>query len=329
MSIENDLLFQELVRRRQLTNKGTIGLYKTVLAEFSTAIGKSLHEIIQEGKNDYKNRVFIDEGSVFKYIQKYHLSLKSRDLKSSTISTMMSKVFSFYRTFFIIVPPFAGREPFTSKKKKITDIITIEDIRRLCSISSIKYKALIQLCFNTSLRVGDILKLDCIDLINATKEYHDKNTIKRVLSDLEKQENVVPTWHNISNKTNVSHYTYNTPQTTKILVEYLKTREKLENKDPVFVSMIGNRMSYSAGRHYLRKLSDELEYGAIEGSNRQFIHFHGFRDSFASTLLPHVDKFKLENWMGHSHSDRDNSYYVQNSKEDKKLYMSVMRHITL
>jgi hypothetical protein len=41
---------------------------------------------------------------------------------------------------------------------------------------------------------------------------------------------------------------------------------------------------------------------------------------FCNNTLSHVDKFKLECWMGHSHSSRDNAYYLQNENDKKSIY---------
>jgi integrase len=172
------------------------------------------------------------------------------------------------------------------------------------------------------------LKLNCRDFVEATKEYHNKKQIRSVIKSLKNKDNVVPTWKNISNKTEISHKTYNTPQTTELLIEWFFERGKLKGKNPIFINSDGGRLIYQSAKNNLLEIADKLKYGRIKYNNRHFIHYHGFRDCFATTLLPYVDKYKLESWMGHSHSSRDNSYYLQNA-DDKKTYKEVMKYLTI
>lgn len=105
-------------------------------------------------------------------------------------------------------------------------------------------------------------------------------------------------------------------------------RENLNNDSPIFVNSDGGRLIYQSAKNTLIEIATQLGYRKIKETNRYFIHYHGFRDCFSITLLPHVDKFKLERWMGHSHSSRDNSYYLQN-EDDKKVYKGVIKYLTI
>lgn len=92
--------------------------------------------------------------------------------------------------------------------------MTYEDVCNVCYSAPLMWKCLFSLCFNTGLRISDILKLNCSDFLKATAEYHNETDINKALLKLWYVDDIVPKWHNISNKTTNSHYTYNDPKTT-------------------------------------------------------------------------------------------------------------------
>lgn len=104
----------------------------------------------------------------------------------------------------------------------------------------------------------------------------------------------------------------------------LNRDEKLTNDSPLFVSKTGKKLKYTSAERYLIDIREKLGYGYAYNSRVNKIHFHGFRDAFATILAPHMDYFRLENLMGHEHALGHGNYVVQDPVEDLKLYKKIM-----
>ena len=93
----------------------------------------------------------------------------------------------------------------------------------------------------------------------------------------------------------------------------------------MFVSKTGKTLRYTTAERMLIEIREELGYDYAYNSKVNKIHFHGFRDSFATIIAPpHMDYFRLENLMGHEHVLGHGNYVVQNPVEDLKLYQKIM-----
>lgn len=324
----NDPIFQELIIRNKITNKNTINHYIYSLSKFTAFVGKSLQEILQEAKNDYNNKVFPDDGTVYKYLTTFQMRLIEEGLAGTTRSGILAKVKTFYKTFFIPVNPRIAREKEHRLKKSLEDVITIYDVEKIFYESPINFKPVILCLFTSGLRINDLLKMDCIDFVKSMKYFTNETGINKLIDDLKPKiydNTLVAVVHNITMKTGKSHYTFFSPQAVRWIVLSLLSRNvKLTNDSPLFISKTGKKLKYTAAERYLINIREELGYTYAYNSKVNKIHFHGFRDAFATVLAPHMDYFRLENLMGHEHVMGHGNYVVQNPVEDLKLYQKLM-----
>ena len=323
-----DEVFRELMIRNKVTNKNTVNQYIYALTKFTDFVGKPLAIILQEAKYDYANKVFPDDGTVYRYLTTFQMSLISEGLAGTTRSSILAKVKNFYKSFFIPVNPRIAREKEHRLKKSLEDIITVHDVKKLFNIAPINFKPVLLCLFSSGLRINDLLKMDCQDFVKSMRYCSDETKINNLLEDLKPQiynGNLVAVVHNITMKTNKSHYTYFNPQAVRWIVLSLLNRDvKLSNNSPLFVSKTGKKLRYVAAERYLIGIRDELNYGFAYNSKVNKIHFHGFRDAFATIMAPHMDYFRLENLMGHEHVMGHGNYVVQDPVEDLKLYQKLM-----
>ena len=108
------------------------------------------------------------------------------------------------------------------------------------------------------------------------------------------------------------------------MVQTLNRDEHLTNNSPLFINKTGGKLKYTVAERYLIDIRERLGYTYAYNSKVNKIHFHGFRDAFATILAPHMDYFRLENLMGHEHVMGHGNYVVQNPVEDLKLYQRLM-----
>jgi len=323
-----DETFKELMIRNKVTNRNTVNQYIYSLNKFTDFVGKPLDIILQEAKDDYNNKVFPDDGTVYKYLTTFQMSLIAEGLSGTTRAGIIAKVKNFYNSFFIPVNPRIAREKEHRLKKSLEDIITVEDVRKLFNIAPLNFKPVLLCLFSSGLRINDLLKMDCMDFVKSMKYCSEETKINNLLIDLKSQiydDTLVAVVHNITMKTGKSHYTYFSPQAVRWIVLSLSNRDvKLTNKSPLFVSKTGKKLKYETAERYLIKLREELNYGLAYNSRVNKIHFHGFRDAFATIMAPHMDYFRLENLMGHEHVMGHGNYVVQDPVEDLKLYQKIM-----
>ena len=323
-----DETFKELMIRNKVTNRNTVNQYIYSLSKFTEFVGKPLNVILQEAKDDYNNKVFPDDGTVYKYLTTFQMSLISEGLSGTTRSGILAKVKNFYKSFFIPVNPRIAREKEHRLKKSLEDIITIYDVEKLFNISPLNFKPVILCLFSSGLRINDLLKMDCKDFVKSMRYCSEETKINNLLYDLKPQiykDTLVAVVHNITMKTGKSHYTYFNPQAVRWVILSLLSRDvKLTNNSPLFVNNRGKKLKYVTAERYLIKIREELNYGNAYNSKVNKIHFHGFRDAFATILAPHMDYFRLENFMGHEHVLGHGNYVVQDPVEDLKLYNQIM-----
>ena len=314
--------------RNKVTNKNTMNQYIYSLNKFTQFVGKSLSEILQEAKDDYDNKVFPDDGTVYKYLTTFQMSLIEEGLSGTTRSGILAKVKNFYKSFFIPVNPRIAREKEHRLKKSLEDVITIHDVEKLFYNAPINFKPVLLCLFSSGLRVNDLLKMDCRDFVKSMKYFSKETEINKLLDDLKPRiydDNLVAVVHNITMKTKKSHYTFFSPQAVRwIVLSLLNSTRELNNDSPLFVNKIGGKLRYTSAERMLIEIREELGYSYAYNSKVNKIHFHGFRDSFATVMAPHMDYFRLENLMGHEHVLGHGNYVVQNPVEDLKLYQKLM-----
>jgi hypothetical protein len=78
--------------------------------------------------------------------------------------------------------------------------------------------------FSSGISLGDVLNLkvsDFLNAINIPQEQHHINKLPaREINNFSKD--IVPMWHIQRIKSGTSHVTFNTPETTRKIIEYLK-----------------------------------------------------------------------------------------------------------
>ncbi|MBQ6220062.1 MAG: tyrosine-type recombinase/integrase [Methanobrevibacter sp.] len=323
-----DETFKELMIRNKVENKNTENQYIYSLSKFTAFVGKPLKVILQEAKDDYDNKVFPDDGTVYKYLTTFQMSLIEEGLSGTTRSAILAKVKNFYKSFFIPVNPRIAREKEHRLKKSLEDIITIQDVEKLFYEADISFKPILLCLFSSGLRINDLLKLDCIDFVKSMKYFSDETEINKLLDDLYPKiydDSLVAVVHNIAMKTKKSHYTFFNPQAVRWIVLYLLNRDdELTNNSPLFINKRNSRLRYVTVERQLIQIREKLGYTYAYNSRVNKIHFHGFRDAFATIMAPHMDYFRLENLMGHEHVLGHGNYVVQNPIEDLKLYQKLM-----
>lgn len=329
-----DIKLQQMIDRKELS-KDRIELYKIVFNDYCRLTQKTPSELISEAREDQEpylgknNRILFTPKSERKlalYINQYYKYLKTKDLSEYSMDTYLKSVYAFYNEFDIELP-----KKINVKLPKVIirkgDLPTIKDIRlAVDSTKELRNKAMILLFLTSGMRRGAIVNLRVSDFIEATKEYHNGDDIKTVLG-IEDTSNIIPNWLFFPSKTeeysNIC-LTFNTPECTEYILNYLKTRKDLKESDSLF-NLTGSGMST-----VFRELNDRL-FGKTKHSNKRLFMPHRLRKLFLTTFRKKTnDLFSLRLVAGHSLPTKiDDNYQEIPIEETKEEYMKVIPFLSI
>lgn len=318
--MEDEEYFHEIKEDRGLKPK-TLQLYKLSLTHYTNYNQLSLNELLLEAEKEEEERIRMRHRTIRKRLRNFQTYLKE-EYEPSTINTMMHHVKSFYSHYEIELP---------SKIKTLTvpihetkdDIPTMEHVRTAVNgTGNLKHKAIFLFMASSGVSSRELINLTIQDFINATKDYHNSTDINDVLNELQKQDDVIPTWTFIREKVNYEYYCFNSPEATNAIIKYLSSRGPLKPYYQLF--------KYSQqGLSKLFQRTNE-RHNWPEKKTRIFFHPHAMRKLFATTLVgAKIEGRRLEEtfieWMlGHRIAGSKAAYYKSKPhilKEDYFLFV--------
>lgn len=300
----------------------TYKLYKFMLQKYIDFNMVSFEELIQEAETDEENINKLSKRRIKKRLIKYQIYLQQQDKTPNTIKGYMSAVMKVYKYMDIEVPKLP-----TIKNNIIEtydDLPTKEEIKKAVLHSRIKMKAIITFIASSGLRRSDVASLTVGDFFKATHDYHKANNVLEMIVQLEKRDVVVPEWHITSEKTNVTHITFSSNESSMYILQMLKERILVESVN--LVDSLFNIQKETITRNFIT-LNTRLGYGWKQ--TRRKFHPHALRKYFATTLTTNdVDFLTTEFLIGHTLPSVQSSYYYANPNKLKNKYMRIMKHLT-
>lgn len=342
MNLLEDEKLQRLLIRRNLSEGRKKGYY-IVFTEIYELINKSPSELIEEAKfeerpyiADNNQIVFNDIGDrkVTQYLFQYYDYLKSKNLKEITIDNKIKTFRALYNEYRInlpenikiIIPNTIIREG---------DIPTRADIKKALEFTnSLRNKAIITLAASSGMRSGDMLYLKIKDFIEATKEYHKSQSVEGVL-ELE-NDNLIPCWYFQPSKTiktgNIC-VTFNTPECSQYIIDYLKQRQKegeiLTPESDLFISSLKKRLSLGSLKWLYSRINKELFGKSSDG--KSFFRSHNMRKFFITTCNHNSNDITKVNLLsGHTspNSQVHNAYNEINIQVMKRFYTHLIEYLS-
>jgi len=140
-----------------------------------------------------------------------------------------------------------------------------EDVKKALSYCNTKYQAIILLMSSSGISLGDVLNLKISDFLNAInipqKQHHINKLNNITVNDFCKD--MVPIWHIQRIKSDTFHITFNTPETTRKILDYLNEHPPKNVDDTLFRGKTGKGLRSDVFQRFLRKLNIECEWGYI------------------------------------------------------------------
>lgn len=261
------------------------------------------------------------------------ISLKNRKIKSrlldfrsflldsglaiSTVRTYFSRIKTFYRHFEIELPYLNDIKFDEEYLSSYYDLPARGDIRKVCSISSNAFRALVLFISSSGCAKAETLSLTVGDFVKASDEYHDGGSIDDVLNCLIGRRDIVPTFYLKRIKTNKFYYAFCSPEASHHIVKYLISRKGLSLDDRLF-DFTDSSLIYS-----FKKVNDKLNMGFV--GRYRFFRSHALRKFHASNIDLSADI--VDELQGRGKTRVREAYMKTNPIKLKEIYMGAMHNV--
>ncbi len=334
--ISKDIKLKQMFLRKDLSKTRKHHYIKT-LDELFEITGKKPTQLINEAKedeqpylvNDMPRIKDIDDRKITTYFYNYYQYLLDRKLCNSTIDGKLKTLRAFYHEHNISLPKSIEIDvPINIIREG--DIPNLEDIRLAVDNSSIRNKAIILLMASTGIRSSDIRNFKVSDFTRATKEYHNSDNIGDLL-DSKYKKDIVPCWDFIPKKTRKTNnicITFNTPEASEAIINYLKTRDNLREDDYLFLSQHKRQIGSHGIIWLFTELNDKFFHRTKEG--KRFFHAHALRKFFISTVKHYTSDYKKSKILsGHAVTKIEVAYEEIKKSVMKEFYCQLIPYLSI
>lgn len=311
-------LFEKFCRDRNI-KESTVKGYDSALRAYENFQRKTIEELFKEARLDENERIPIKDRRIKKRLLNFRSYLLNSELSPNTTKTYFSKVKTFYLHFEFELPHLPQAKYEKIYETNYLDLPTREHIHEALLISPIDLKALILFMSSSGTAKAETLSLTVEQFIQATQDYHHGEPIEEILEILEKKDDVVPTFYLKRIKTDKYYYTFCSPEATKYIVKYLKTRPNLKFEDSLF------DFTSSVLLKRFQEINDKMNWG-FKGKYR-FFRSHALRKFHASNIG--LSSEYIDSLQGRSKNEVHNTYIKTNPDKLKDIYKSAMSNVMI
>lgn len=308
-------LFNKFCKERNI-KKSTRKGYESAIIKYCEFHDESIENLISEALCDENKHVPLKSRKVKQRLLDFRSYLIASDLASNSSKTYFSKIKTLYQHFEVELPVLP---PAKYEKNYITsysDLPTKKHIREALEISSIDLKAIILFMASSGTAKAETLSLKVSDFFNATSEYHNG---KMILETLSRRDDVIPTFYLKRLKTDKYYYTFCSPEASRAIVNYLKTRKNLKKSDKLFDFTASSLITK------FQQINDKMNWG-FKGSYR-FFRTHSLRKFHASNIG--LTSEYIDALQGRSKNEVHEAYIKTNPSKLKEIYANVVENVTI
>jgi site-specific recombinase XerD len=304
-NIKNDERFKNFIKERKLRESTEI-IYSRRLSDFCEFIGKTPAKLIEEALKEHNLKS--EEHEVYNNIETYLDVLKEEGKSFNTIKNRYDTLKAFFKEFNIDMPNI--NNPATSENENlIIGIPTINHVKKAVQISGLRDKSIILLHFTSSMGAIELRYLTYGDFINSVDEYLDlskeeKLDLSIVTSKINKIHEPVGTWKIKKLKSGIYYTTFNSPESTHAILDYLMERE-MNNKpiksfeDPLFVNTWNKPLTKSVHGAIFKRINDKAGFKHLEGK-RRFFTSGTLRKTFEKSMYKAgLNKITIDSLLGY------------------------------
>lgn len=336
--IKNDRCFKDFLRSRS-RRPSTKSQYVTRIRVYANFTGKTPTQLIEEAETEEEQGIKLRNRKINDYFYEFREKLEEEGMLPSTINGYFDTVKAFHRHYDIQLPKLKIALN-SSENWSMEDIPTLDHIREAVKVCNIRDKAILLLMLSSGMGSGEIRHLKYGHFINSVEEYvqlsdEDKLNIPKIAFELRKIDDAIGTWKIHRFKTGMPYITFNSPESTQAIVDYLAQREKnnraVENlEDPLFVSSYKTQITSQGLVFIFRRINDRSNFGRSKERNRRFLTSHTLRKLFTTSLYNKgVDKLAVDWMLGHKINPVTEAYFKNDPQTLKAKYIDAFENLTL
>lgn len=297
----------------------TLKSYRSAIAKYEFFHDMDMGSLMDEAIVEEDEGISLKNRKIKSRLLDFRSFLLDSGLAISTVRTYFSRIKTFYRHFEIELPYLNDIKFDEEYLSSYFDLPTRGDIRKVCSISSNAFRALVLFISSSGCAKAETLSLTVGDFVKASDDYHDGGSIDDVLNCLIGRRDIVPAFYLKRIKTNKFYYAFCSPEASHHIVKYLISRKGLSLDDRLF-DFTDSSLIYS-----FKKVNDRLGMGFV--GNYRFFRFHSLRKFHASNIGLSADY--VDELQGRAKTKVHEAYIKTNPKRLKEIYMGAMHNIMI
>lgn len=313
-------LFNKFINDRNLSSSTEKGYY-SALKSYSDFHKESLEYLINEAKEDESEGIPLKERKIKGRLLQYRNYLLKHNNSSNTVKTYFTKVKTFYTHYEIELPVLPDVKYKKEYETNYYDLPTKEHLRLVIDKYDILVRCLVLFMSSSGTAKAETLSLTVEDWIKGCRDYYNPTItdLKVILNELSKKDEIVPTLYLRRIKTDKYYYTFCSPEASKEIIKYLRTRPNLKLNDSLF------EIKSSTLLTRFQEINDENGWG-FKGKYR-FFRSHALRKYHASNLG--ISAEYIDALQGRSKNQIHSTYIKTNPDKLKKIYMDNMKNVMI
>ena len=315
------MMMSEELLKRFCSNRNikysTLKSYRSAIAKYEFFHDMAMGSLMDEAIVEEDEGISLKNRKIKGRLLDFRSFLLDSGLAISTVRTYFSRIKTFYRHFEIELPYLNDIKFDEEYLSSYYDLPTRGDIRKVCSISSNAFRALVLFISSSGCAKAETLSLTVGDFVKASDDYHDGGSIDDVLNCLIGRRDIVPAFYLKRIKTNKFYYAFCSPEASHHIVKYLISRKGLSLDDRLF-DFTDSSLIYN-----FKKINDKLGLGFV-GRYRIF-RSHSLRKYHASNIG--LSNEYIDALQGRAKTKVHEAYIKTNPKKLKEIYISAMHNV--
>lgn len=315
------MMMSEELLKRFCSNRNikysTLKSYRSAIAKYEFFHDMDMGSLMDEAIVEEDEGISLKNRKIKGRLLDFRSFLLDSGLSISTVRTYFSRIKTFYRHFEIELPYLNDIKFDEEYLSSYFDLPTRGDIRKVCSISSNAFRALVLFISSSGCAKAETLSLTVGDFVKASDDYHDGGSIDDVLNCLIGRRDIVPAFYLKRIKTNKFYYAFCSPEASHHIVKYLISRKGLSLDDRLF-DFTDSSLIYS-----FKKVNDKLNMGFV--GRYRFFRSHALRKFHASNIGLSADI--VDELQGRGKSRVREAYMKTNPRRLKEIYIGAMHNV--
>lgn len=229
--IENDPCVKDFLRSRRL-RESTKKEYLGRLNQYCLFIGKTPTELIEEAEMEQDQGIKTRKRKIKGYILDYIDEFKNNNKADTTTKSHIETIFGFYKAYDIDTPSLRNLFSSNQNNASFDELPELKHIKQAIKACNIRDRAIILLHFSSGMGASEVRHLTCKDFVTAIDEYLDLDSINKenmfnVAVNLKDKKDLIGTWKIRRYKTSMPYITFNSPESTQAIVDYIFYRYKM------------------------------------------------------------------------------------------------------